>query len=74
MELGIHINLFCGPQAASERLQKLEDMGYDDVLLVKRNSKRRVSLYEDDFNEDDLRALRNLLRRESPQLAGSAGS
>jgi alkanesulfonate monooxygenase SsuD/methylene tetrahydromethanopterin reductase-like flavin-dependent oxidoreductase (luciferase family) len=54
-------NLFCGPESAAERLAKLEEMGYDDVLLVKRDSTRRLSLYESDLSAEDLHNLRNLV-------------
>jgi alkanesulfonate monooxygenase SsuD/methylene tetrahydromethanopterin reductase-like flavin-dependent oxidoreductase (luciferase family) len=54
-------NLFCGPQSAAERLGRLAEMGYDDVLLVKRDSTRRLSLYESDLSEEDLYNLRNLV-------------
>ena len=54
-------NLFCGPQSAAERLGKLAEMGYDDVLLVKRDSTRRLSLYESDLSDEDLHNLRNLV-------------
>ena len=54
-------NLFCGPQSAAERLDKLAEMGYDDVLLVKRDSTRRLSLYESDLSDEDLYNLRNLV-------------
>ena len=49
------------PQSAAERLGKLAEMGYDDVLLVKRDSTRRLSLYESDLSEEDLHNLRNLV-------------
>jgi alkanesulfonate monooxygenase SsuD/methylene tetrahydromethanopterin reductase-like flavin-dependent oxidoreductase (luciferase family) len=57
-------NLFCGPKSAAERLAVIADMGYDDVLLVKRDSVRRRSLYEADLSEEDLIALRGLVERE----------
>lgn len=59
-------NLFCGPESAAERLGKLADMGYDDVLLVKRDSTRRLSLYESDLSAEDLVNIRNLVNREEP--------
>jgi alkanesulfonate monooxygenase SsuD/methylene tetrahydromethanopterin reductase-like flavin-dependent oxidoreductase (luciferase family) len=54
-------NLFCGPKSAAERLGRLAEMGYDDVLLVKRDSSRRLSLYEADLLEEDLYNLRTLV-------------
>jgi alkanesulfonate monooxygenase SsuD/methylene tetrahydromethanopterin reductase-like flavin-dependent oxidoreductase (luciferase family) len=64
-------NLFCGPESAAERLGKLEEMGYDDVLLVKRDSTRRLSLYESDLSAEDLVNIRNLVKRHEPAKAGA---
>jgi alkanesulfonate monooxygenase SsuD/methylene tetrahydromethanopterin reductase-like flavin-dependent oxidoreductase (luciferase family) len=58
----------CGPESAAERLGKLEDMGWDDVLLVKAQPGR--SLYEADLSAEDLATLRGLVKRAaSPQLS-----
>ena len=57
-------NLRCGPEAAAERLARLDEMGYDDILLVKRDSSKQLSLYEDDFTREELEAIRGLLKRE----------
>lgn len=59
-------NLRCGPESAAERLERVADMGYDDVLLVKRDHRRRLSLYEDDLSQDDLNALRGLVGTKTP--------
>jgi alkanesulfonate monooxygenase SsuD/methylene tetrahydromethanopterin reductase-like flavin-dependent oxidoreductase (luciferase family) len=59
-------NLRCGPESAAERLGRLDEMGYDDVLLVKQQPGR--SLYEADLSTEDLRHLRGLVK---PELAVS---
>jgi alkanesulfonate monooxygenase SsuD/methylene tetrahydromethanopterin reductase-like flavin-dependent oxidoreductase (luciferase family) len=48
-------NLECGPAEATERLQRLAELGYDDALLARAN-------YSDaDLPEDDLRQIRALV-------------
>jgi alkanesulfonate monooxygenase SsuD/methylene tetrahydromethanopterin reductase-like flavin-dependent oxidoreductase (luciferase family) len=54
-------HLRCEPAAASERLQRLVDLGYDDILLVKADHTRRAPLYEPDYTAEDLAAIRSLL-------------
>lgn len=63
-------NLRCGPEAAAERLAKVRDMGYDDVLLVKRDHSRRMMLYEDDMTDEELATMRGLLEPEKAPAAG----
>ncbi len=58
-------NLFCGPESAAERLTRVAELGYDDVLLVKRDSARRLSLYEADLDGEDLASIRGLVPRDS---------
>ena len=60
-------NLRCGPESAAERLGRIAEIGYDDVLLVKAQEGR--SLYEAHLSVEDLATLRGLVRRE-PQLVG----
>jgi hypothetical protein len=55
-------NLRCGPESAAERLGRLAEIGYDDVLLVKAQEGR--SLYEAHLSAEDLRTLRGLLERD----------
>jgi alkanesulfonate monooxygenase SsuD/methylene tetrahydromethanopterin reductase-like flavin-dependent oxidoreductase (luciferase family) len=59
--------LRCGPESAAERLAKLADMGWDDVLLVKAQQGR--SLYEADLPAEELAQLRGLVPREERQPA-----
>jgi alkanesulfonate monooxygenase SsuD/methylene tetrahydromethanopterin reductase-like flavin-dependent oxidoreductase (luciferase family) len=51
-------NLNCSPAEAAERLAKVADMGFDDVLCS------RLNYSEDDWPEADLRELRSLLPRD----------
>lgn len=52
-------NLNCGPRSAAERLQRLADLGYDDVLLVRANHT------EADITEEHLREIRALVPSSS---------
>jgi hypothetical protein len=52
-------NLNCTPAEAAERLAKVADMGFDDVLCS------RLNYSAEDWPEEDLRELRSLLPRES---------
>ncbi len=47
--------LLCGPEEAAERLQRVAEMGYDDVLLMKQTGQ----------TEEDLVAMRALLPRHA---------
>lgn len=49
-------NLRCGPQEAAARLQRLAELGVDDVLLVMRPQQ----------SVDELPAIRVLLKKETP--------
>lgn len=57
-------HLRCAPDEARERLQSLVDLGFDDVLLVKADHTRRLSIYEADFTAEDLEEIRGLLPSE----------
>ena len=50
-------NLNCPPQEAAERLARVAEMGFDDVLCS------RLNYSEDDWPEEDLRELRDLVPR-----------
>jgi alkanesulfonate monooxygenase SsuD/methylene tetrahydromethanopterin reductase-like flavin-dependent oxidoreductase (luciferase family) len=56
-------NLRCGPRSAAERLGRLADMGYDDVLLVGTQPGR--SIYEAHLSEEELAALRGLVAKDA---------
>ncbi len=58
-------DLRCGPEEAAERLGRVADLGYDDILLVKADHTRSLPLYEPDFTVEDLAAIRALLPRDS---------
>lgn len=64
-------SLRCGPESAAERLARLDEMGYDDILLVKRDASKRLSLYEDDFTREELEQIRALLKRHEPKVIAS---
>jgi alkanesulfonate monooxygenase SsuD/methylene tetrahydromethanopterin reductase-like flavin-dependent oxidoreductase (luciferase family) len=49
-------SLHCDPQEAADRLQRLADLGFDDVCLV------RYDHTEADLTEDDLIAIRALVK------------
>jgi alkanesulfonate monooxygenase SsuD/methylene tetrahydromethanopterin reductase-like flavin-dependent oxidoreductase (luciferase family) len=57
-------HLRCAPDQARERLRQLADLGFDDVLLVKADHTRRLSIYEADFTAEDLEEIRGLLPAE----------
>lgn len=66
-------NLRCGPEEAAERLHKVQELGFDDILLVKtdhersgilhqpRTDKQTLSIYEADYTEEDLAQYRSLI-------------
>ena len=58
-------HLRCDPAEASRRLQRLVDLGYDDILLVKSDHTRRMPLYEPDYTAQDLAAIRALLPKDT---------
>ena len=54
-------HLRCSPDEAAERLARVAELGFDDILLVKADHTRRHSIYEADFAEGDLEQIRALL-------------
>ena len=50
-----HFTLNCGPDEAADWLHRLQELGYDDVGLV------RFGHTEADMTEDDLRQIRALV-------------
>jgi alkanesulfonate monooxygenase SsuD/methylene tetrahydromethanopterin reductase-like flavin-dependent oxidoreductase (luciferase family) len=57
-------HLRCAPDEAAARLQRVADLGYDDILLVKADHTRRAPLYEPDYSAEDLAAIRALHPRD----------
>jgi alkanesulfonate monooxygenase SsuD/methylene tetrahydromethanopterin reductase-like flavin-dependent oxidoreductase (luciferase family) len=63
-------NLRCGPEEASARLQRLAELGFDDVLLYRvRSAQEREkspgrSHYEADLDEENLSQIRAVLPKE----------
>lgn len=58
-------HLRCSEDEAARRLQRLVDLGFDDVLLVKTDHLNRAKMFEVDLNEDELRRVRALLPRDT---------
>ncbi len=56
-------NLRCGPAAAAERLQRLADPGFDDVVLAKQ-AKPPLQYYEPDITPEELLTLRSLMPKD----------
>ncbi len=52
----------CGPKSAAERLERVREIGYDDILLVKAEPGRNI--YEAYLTPEELATIRSLL---SPQ-------
>jgi alkanesulfonate monooxygenase SsuD/methylene tetrahydromethanopterin reductase-like flavin-dependent oxidoreductase (luciferase family) len=55
-------SLHCSPAEAAERLQRVAELGYDDMCLV------RYGHTEADMTEDDLRQIRSLLAAPTRQV------
>jgi hypothetical protein len=58
-------HLRCDPKEAARRLRVLDELGYDDILLVKADHTRRAALYEPDYTPADLAAIRGLLPKDN---------
>jgi alkanesulfonate monooxygenase SsuD/methylene tetrahydromethanopterin reductase-like flavin-dependent oxidoreductase (luciferase family) len=50
----------CGPESAAERLERVREIGYDDILLVK--AERGRSIYEAYLTPEELATIRGLLK------------
>jgi len=71
--------LRCGPEEASERLHKVAELGFDDILLVKHDHLRSrrlhgaeepgrtLSIYEADYRPDELPEIRSLIPADPRQ-------
>ena len=57
-------NLMCDPKEAGRRLERLAALGFDDVLLVKRDHTGRTKMFETDLDADEIRQVRELLPRD----------
>jgi alkanesulfonate monooxygenase SsuD/methylene tetrahydromethanopterin reductase-like flavin-dependent oxidoreductase (luciferase family) len=57
-------NLMCDPAEAARRLERLAALGFDDVLLVKRDHTGRTKMFETDLDADEIRQIRELLPRD----------
>jgi alkanesulfonate monooxygenase SsuD/methylene tetrahydromethanopterin reductase-like flavin-dependent oxidoreductase (luciferase family) len=57
-------NLMCDPAEAARRLERLAALGFDDVLLVKRDHTGRTKMFETDLDPEEIRQIRELLPRD----------
>jgi alkanesulfonate monooxygenase SsuD/methylene tetrahydromethanopterin reductase-like flavin-dependent oxidoreductase (luciferase family) len=57
-------NLMCDPAEAARRLERLAALGFDDVLLVKRDHTGRTKMFETDLDADEISQIRALLPRD----------
>jgi alkanesulfonate monooxygenase SsuD/methylene tetrahydromethanopterin reductase-like flavin-dependent oxidoreductase (luciferase family) len=57
-------NLMCDPAEAGRRLERLAALGFDDVLLVKRDHTGQTKMFETDLDADEIRQVRELLPRD----------
>ena len=57
-------NLMCDAAEAGRRLERLAALGFDDVLLVKRDHTGRTKMFETDLDADEIRQVRELLPRD----------
>jgi alkanesulfonate monooxygenase SsuD/methylene tetrahydromethanopterin reductase-like flavin-dependent oxidoreductase (luciferase family) len=65
--------LQCSPEEARDRVGRLEELGFDDLLLVKADYPRKMGLYEADFTVADLEEIRALIPRDERQPITAAG-
>ena len=54
-------NLMCDPAEAARRLERLAALGFDDVLLVKRDHTGRTKMFETDLDPGEIALIRALL-------------
>jgi len=69
-------HLRCDPKEAADRLHRVAELGFDDVLLVKQDharsrilhgapeAGRTLSIYESDYDEEELPLIRSLIERD----------
>jgi alkanesulfonate monooxygenase SsuD/methylene tetrahydromethanopterin reductase-like flavin-dependent oxidoreductase (luciferase family) len=67
-------NLMCGPKEAAERLQRVADLGFDDICLrfVTDTSGRGAPHANANFTAEDLEEIRSLLPRDERKPYGDA--
>jgi alkanesulfonate monooxygenase SsuD/methylene tetrahydromethanopterin reductase-like flavin-dependent oxidoreductase (luciferase family) len=63
-------NLRCGPEAAAERLNRLAELGFDEVILAKQPS-GSLKYYEPEIEEWELNRLRSLIARDTRQAVAN---
>lgn len=57
-------HLRCAPDEAARRLQRLADLGFDDVLLVMADHTGRTPMFDVDYDLETLQQIRSLLPRD----------
>ncbi len=69
-------HLRCDPKEAADRLHRVAELGFDDVLLVKTDharsrvlhgrpeAGRTLSIYESDYADEELPLIRSLIERD----------
>lgn len=64
-------HLECQPQDAKERLQRVADLGFDDILLAKTDTEHRIGGgFEHDFTMEDLEEIRSLFPKDVRPIPG----
>ena len=67
-------NLMCDPAEAGRRLERLAALGFDDVLLVKRDHTGRTKMFETDLDAGEIAQVRALLPRDETRPWHEAGA
>jgi alkanesulfonate monooxygenase SsuD/methylene tetrahydromethanopterin reductase-like flavin-dependent oxidoreductase (luciferase family) len=67
-------NLMCDPAEAARRLERLAALGFDDVLLVKRDHTGRTKMFETDLDAEELRLVRAMLPRDESRPWDDGGA
>lgn len=57
-------NLMCDPAEAARRLERLAALGFEDVLLVKRDHTGQTKMFETDLDLEEIRLIRQMLPRD----------
>jgi alkanesulfonate monooxygenase SsuD/methylene tetrahydromethanopterin reductase-like flavin-dependent oxidoreductase (luciferase family) len=56
-------HMLCDAKEAARRLEMLAELGFDDVLLTKRDHTGKAARYEADFTKDEVEEFRSLVPR-----------